>query len=286
MPLTRDSKFDSARDLFQEINRKALANELGGTSEECLINSLKILRKGESSIEHALSKFITNDPRMLAMKARISLIFPRPEPVLITGPTGVGKELLAKALTRSGEPFVSENCAGIPEALVESIFFGHVKGAFTGAHEDKRGLLEEAGEGIIFLDEIGDMPMNLQAKFLRAIQENEIRRVGSTNTVDLHCRFVAATKYDLESRMESGHFREDLFARLMTYQIKVTPLMERTPDIELITKSMIPNGKLDDLIEAKLWPFPEFIMEKIRRFNVRGIETALARRISYGSYDE
>lgn len=277
----RQIQYNEVTDLLKEVGTKARSGELGSTPQECLANAQSLIEKGASSVEHALHKFITADPGMNQMKARVKLLYKRAEPVLITGPTGTGKELLAKALTIPGQPFVAENCAGIPENLVESIFFGHRKGAFTGAHDDHEGLLEQAGEGIIFLDEIGDLPLNIQAKFLRAIQENEIRRVGSTHVIDIQCRFVAATKYDLEKRVEQKLFREDLYARLFTYRVHVTGLVDRKDDIPLITKSKVANPERFSTMP----PFEGKVLEDIYRYNVRGIEAALARWRAYGSYD-
>lgn len=273
--------YDQTNDLLKDIKNKSLSGTLGETAIEQLAAATRILERGASSVDMALDKFVTCDPFMLKVKARIKLLASHHEPVLIIGPTGTGKELLAKALKIPGAPFVAENCAGIPENLVESIFFGHKRGAFTGAIEDKVGLLEKAEDGIIFLDEVGDLPMTLQAKFLRAIQENEIRRVGDVDAIKISCRFVAATKYDLEDRVTKHLFREDLYARLFTYTIRVTGLKDRPGDIPLITKSKMENPEAYD----KLPPFPESVIRDIEKYNVRAIEAALARHNAYESYD-
>lgn len=284
---TREIRYNEATDLIRAAERQLKSGQLGATIAEQRSNALNIILKGTRSIEVGLARFVTEDPAMLEMKSKLRLLYERPEPVLITGPTGTGKEILAKALTRPGSPFIAENCAAIPENLVESVFFGHVKGAFTGAHEDRAGLLEQAEEGIIFLDEIGDMPLSLQAKFLRAIQESEIRRVGGRTIINLDCRFVAATKYDLEERVAQKLFREDLYARLMTFEIKVTGLINRPADIPVITKSLIadPTKYGAPLNEGGMPEFTGATLERIYKFNVRGIETALSRWRAFQSYE-
>lgn len=274
MPLVQTLKYEGTAELLKKIQ---VLSEAGRLTPEGI--KAEIL-KGVNSLQMKLDKFITQDPAMLAMKNRVAVLYTRHDPVLITGPTGVGKELIAKALSIPGYPFVAENCAAIPDNLVESIFFGHKKGSFSGATSDHTGLLKEAGEGVIFLDEIGDMPLSIQAKFLRAIQEAEIRPVGSVKTEEINCRFIAATKHDLLARVEKGAFREDLYARLSTFEVHITGLKDRPGDIEPIKNSLLIT-KEDEVLP----PFPEVILNRIYRFNVRAIETALSRWGAYGSYE-
>ncbi len=158
--------------------------------------------------------------------------------VLICGESGTGKELIASSIyehsARKGRPFVKINCVAIPEGLLESEFFGHEKGSFTGAVEQKKGKFEIADKGTVFLDEIGDMPLSTQAKLLRVLQEKEFERVGGTKTIKVDIRFIAATNKNLPEMIKNGKFREDLYFRLNVFPINIPPLRERKEDILLI----------------------------------------------------
>ena len=159
-------------------------------------------------------------------------------PILVRGETGTGKEMMATFIhmssDRADKPFIVQNCAALPEALLESELFGHVKGAFTGADTTKEGLAHEANRGTLFLDEIGDMPLALQAKVLRLLQEGEVRRVGSTKTEKVDVRVVGATNINLEEKIEAGEFRQDLYYRLNVFPINLPPLRERPSDIPFL----------------------------------------------------
>jgi transcriptional regulator with GAF, ATPase, and Fis domain len=167
--------------------------------------------------------------------AQIDAVAVTPANVLILGESGVGKEMVARAIydksERANKPLVKVNCASIPKELFESEFFGHVKGAFTGAHRDRVGRLQLAGGGTVFLDEVGEIPLDLQGKLLRALQEREFERVGDDRTVKVDVRVVAATNRDLEAEVKAGRFREDLYYRLGVFPIKVPPLRDRREDI-------------------------------------------------------
>jgi two-component system response regulator GlrR len=186
---------------------------------------------------------ITRSPEMLNVLDQAYRIAQREVSVLISGASGTGKELLAnaihKASNRSDKPFVAINCGALPENLLESELFGHAKGAFTGAVAAHPGLFREADGGTLFLDEIGDMPMTLQVKLLRALQERQIRPVGSSKHVDIDVRIISATHKDLHKEMEEGTFREDLYYRLNVVNLKLPSLKSRSEDIPLLARSLL-----------------------------------------------
>jgi two-component system response regulator PilR (NtrC family) len=178
---------------------------------------------------------IGKSPRMTKIYALVCAVAPTKTNILVTGESGTGKELVARAIHEQSErrdgPFVSVNCGAIPEALLESELFGHVKGAFTGADANREGLAEAAAEGTLFMDEITELPLPLQVKLLRFIQEKKIRRVGSTTDIPLDIRFIAATNKNPEEEVKKGRFREDLFYRLNVVRVEMPPLRERKEDI-------------------------------------------------------
>lgn len=189
------------------------------------------------------NNIIARSPRMLDIFDTIRKIADYRTTVLITGESGSGKELIARAIhfnsPRANKPFVAINCSAIPDTLLESELFGYVKGAFTGANKDKKGLFEEANGGTLFLDEVGDLPVPLQVKLLRVIQEEEIRRVGSSTTQKVDVRLITATLKDLSHEMKAGNFREDLYYRLNVLPIHIPPLRERKEDIPLLVEHFL-----------------------------------------------
>ena len=190
---------------------------------------------GDEPLRYRFENFIASSPAMNEVCETIAKVAPTAATVLINGESGTGKEVVARAIhkssTRAGRPWVAVNCAAIPENLLESEMFGHVKGAFTGAVSDKEGLFEAANGGTLFLDEISSMPLILQGKFLRALQEREIRRVGDTRSIPVDVRVVAASNANLEEAVVKGTFRSDLFYRLAVIMIDIPPLRARKEDI-------------------------------------------------------
>ena len=208
------------------------------------IKNNAVLRRETYQMETALHEkytfegMVSKSPAMLDIFSLIRRIAPYISTILITGTTGTGKEVIARACHNLGpdakEPFVTCNCSGMVETLIESQLFGHVRGAFTGAISDKKGLFEAAGRGTIFLDEIGDMPLSFQPHLLRVLQNGEFVRVGSTQTMKTRCRIIAATNADLFEQVKQGLFREDLFFRLSVITINLPLLKDRKEDIPLL----------------------------------------------------
>ena len=207
------------------------------------------LRREVESLRSALGSAAASPDIVAASAAMrsaldvVAKVAPHTTTVLVTGPSGTGKEVLARELhrlsPRAHGPFVAVNCAAIPEALLESELFGHVRGAFTGAVGDHKGLFQEASGGTLFLDEIGELPGPLQAKLLRALQDGEIRRVGDRNTRRVDVRVVAATVRDLAAEAAAGRFREDLFYRLNVVAVALPPLAERPEDVPPLIAAMV-----------------------------------------------
>jgi DNA-binding NtrC family response regulator len=207
-----------------------------------LTNDNMLLRK-ELTKSFSIDDIIGKSSAMTSIFELIKLISSASSNVLITGESGSGKEVIARAIHNSGlrkkKPFIALNCAAIPEQLLETELFGHVKGSFTGATNDKKGLFEEANDGTLFLDEIGDLSLPLQAKLLRVLQEKQIRAVGGNTYKDINIRVIAATHQDLRKMVNTGAFREDLFYRLNVIPVRVPALRERVDDIPLLVESFI-----------------------------------------------
>jgi len=266
-----------------------LAIKLGLMMERTTIAHEKEARPANVSTATAntsaikLQDVVMNAPSMKAIARTIEKVASFPTTLLLTGETGTGKEIIAKALhsegSRRNKPFVAVNCAAIPENLIESELFGHLKGAFTDAYEDRLGLFEQAHEGTILLDEIGELSVQLQVKLLRVLVEDQIRPVGSTKSKTVDVRVVAATSRNLEQRVHSGDFREDLYHRLNVITIHVPPLRQRKEDVPGLVahfcKKFERRLSLDNLSVQ-----PE-AMEKLKAYrwpgNVRELENALER---------
>jgi DNA-binding NtrC family response regulator len=207
-----------------------------------LRQEIKRLR-GELARTYGLTNIIAANPRMSAILDRLEQVADSNATVLITGESGTGKDLLARALhfesSRRQQPFVPVNCAAIPDNLIESELFGHLRGAFTDARQNRVGLFESASGGTLFLDEIGEMPLSLQAKLLRVIETKKIRPVGANEEISVDVRIVAATNIDLQVAIAGGRFRSDLFFRIAMFELHVPPLRERPEDIPLLIKSFL-----------------------------------------------
>jgi len=205
--------------------------------------------------------------------------------VLIQGESGTGKELVARALhsgsTRKNKPFIPLNCGAIPETLLESELFGHKRGAFTDAHADKKGLFAEADQGTLFLDEIGELPLTLQVKLLRVLQEGRVRPLGATRDQELDVRVVAATVRDLRREVEENRFREDLYYRLNVLQINVPPLRDRRDDIMLLVEHFIErnNGRLGTNIRELDPHARKLLLNYPWPGNVRELENTIERAV-------
>lgn len=189
------------------------------------------------------ASIITRSPEMERVLEQARMVATSDVSVLITGPSGSGKELLARAIhdasPRANKPFVAINCGALPEQLLESELFGHARGAFTGAVGDHKGLFQAADGGTLFLDEIGDMPLPLQVKLLRALQERQIRPLGSTQSIPVNVRILSATHRDLGQAMQQGEFREDFFYRLNVVNLKLPSLQERAEDVPLLARHLV-----------------------------------------------
>jgi len=239
--------------------------------------------KSEIGKNYNFENIIAKSSQMLKIFETIKRLSTFDTTVLVSGESGTGKELIAKALhynsKRKNKKFIAVNCGAIPENLMESEFFGHKKGSFTGASSDKTGLFEEANNGTIFLDELGEMPKQLQVKLLRVLQEKEIQRVGDEKTRKIDVRIIAATLKDLEKEVKEGKFREDLFYRLNVINLKLPPLRERKEDlIELINYFILKFNKIHNL---KVKSFPKNVMTKLLNHNwpgnVRELENCIER---------
>ena len=253
--------------------------------EAALRREVSRLRK-EVHKEYSFHHILGKSKPMQAVFDLIKRVADSPTNILITGESGTGKELVAKAIhynsDRKEAPFVPVNCAAIPEQLLESELFGHMRGSFTDARMDKRGLFEEAQKGTLFLDEISELPIMLQAKLLRAIQEKEIRRVGATKPISVDVRIIAATNLNLAEEAKAKRFREDLYYRLNVIELKLPPLRDRREDILLLVEGFLKKcgevrGKeVKGVSESAL----AMLMDYTWPGNVRELENVIERAVT------
>ena len=254
------------------------------------VNERRHARRQLAALEHRLrraegnSKLVGTGPAMERVFKLISKVAPTDSSVLIRGETGCGKELVARALhdssLRAEQPMVAVNCGALPENLIESELFGHCRGAFTGADTARTGLFEVADGGTIFLDEIGELPLSMQAKLLRVLETGDIRRLGDNQTVNVNVRVICATHRDLEQMVEEGSFREDLMFRINTFEILVPALRERTEDIPVLAKHLLRRHRSDGSDDAL---FTDLAMQELQSHQWPGNVRELANVIEHAA---
>ena len=235
--------------------------------------------------EHNFEEIVGNSPALLALLKQVDQVAPTNATVLISGETGTGKELVARAIhnasSRKDRPLVKVNCAAISAGLVESELFGHVKGAFTGAIERRTGRFELANGGTIFLDEVSELPLDTQVKLLRVLQEQEFEPVGSSQSVEVDVRIIAATNRDLHEAVRKGRFREDLFYRLNVFPIQVPPLRERTEDIPVLAMFFV--SRFAQRFDKKIDAISQDAMAQLSSYswpgNIRELQNIIERAV-------
>ena len=270
-----------------------LRNALAAAVDRRRIVLRRVAAQREEAKDDAFAGIIGESQSLKEVLSRGARVLPHGDAtILILGETGTGKELLARALhdggPRRGAPFVAVNCSALPDRLIESELFGHERGAFTDARASKPGLFEVADGGTLFLDEMGDLPLELQAKFLRVLQDKEIRRVGGTKSRRVDVRIVAATNENLTHAIQNGSFREDLYFRLSVITLTLPPLRERGDDVLLLARAL-----LSDLAAHHKLPRPDVNLEVRRSLmsyhwpgNVRELRNALERALLLSSPGE
>jgi len=252
---------------------------------------LDTIRRALSRLDALDQEIISSSSEMEAVKKMILKVARSTSTVLIRGESGTGKELIARAIhsqsPRDAQMFQAVNCAAINENLLESELFGHEKGAFTGAHAEKKGLFEVADKGTLFLDEIGELDITMQAKLLRALQEREIRRVGGTRPIKIDVRVVAATNRDLRAMVQDGRFRDDLYYRINVLSIDVPPLRERREDIPVLIDFFLRKHTRNTsrLIKGLTADARKVILDYAWPGNVRQLESAIERAILLAESD-
>lgn len=261
-------------------------------AHQALQREVKQLRQQQQESPDGITGMVGKSRAMRRLYQHIAQVAPAQGAVLILGESGSGKELVAQAIhrqsARSEQPFIAVNCAGIPAELMESEFFGHAAGAFTGARNARQGLFKEADGGTLLLDEIAEMPLLLQAKLLRVLQEGKIRPVGSDQEYSIDVRILAATHQDLEQKVEAGSFRADLFYRLETFSLQVPPLRERADDLELLADVFL--QKLKQQQPKNVQGISPETLDCLYRYpfpgNVRELQNAIERAFTFADSTE
>ncbi len=272
---------------FNYLTKPVNADELLSVAKEAIekydLRRENLSLKSELREKYAFSNIIGKSAVMQEVFDTISMVARSQSSVLITGESGTGKELVARAIhfnsERSEQPFHTIDCTSIPADIMESELFGHEKGAFTGAHERKIGLLEHANRGSVFFDEIGDLDIGLQKKLLRFLQEREIRRLGGKERISLDVRIISATNRDLEQEVKAKQFREDLYYRLNVVTLQIPPLRERKDDIPLLAQYFV--EKLNRIEGKNIKGFEDNVLEAFAMYhwpgNVRELENTVER---------
>ena len=268
------------RTMFLDITEKVLMEQ-----EKARLEAQNVYLQEEIKGTHNFEELIGGSTSLKKVLKNVERVAPTDSTVLITGETGTGKELIARAIhnlsPRKGRPLVKVNCAAIPAGLIESELFGHEKGAFTGALTKKMGRFELADKGTIFLDEIGELPLDLQSKLLRVLQEGEFERVGGTQTFKVNVRVIAATNRDLEQQSKTGHYRPDLYYRLNVFPIHLPALREREGDIPLLVQYFVRKFAVN--FGKKIDRIPERMMSALQRYqwpgNIRELEHVIERAV-------
>jgi len=293
MSMTREEEApftDEEVDLLVHVSRQlALAIENSTTYREMTEMKDQLatepLMEDETRFDRNICGMVGESQAFQEVLRNIQIVAPTDATVLVQGETGTGKELIAQALhelsKRNRHPFIKVNCAAIPATLLESELFGHEKGSFTGAFAQKIGRFEMAHKGTLFLDEIGEMPLELQSKLLRAIQEQEIERVGGNRTIHVDIRLIAATNRNLKQMVEEGKFRSDLYYRLHVFPLNVPSLRERREDIPLLTRYFV--QKHAQRMGRNIETIPSFALEALTRYdwpgNIRELQNVLERSV-------
>lgn len=269
-----DRLLDELRSTVQQVSETlALKNEAGYLRRE--------LRR-LTGLDH----MIGTSPKMRAIFELIQNIAPQSSRVLITGESGTGKELVARAIhensARAKAPFITINCGAFPETLLESELFGYLRGAFTGANDNRQGLFQAAHGGTLFMDEIGNMSVTMQVKLYRVLQEGKVRPIGSTEEADVDVRVIAATNKDLEKEIAEGRFREDLYYRLSVIPLHLPPLRERREDIPLLAREFL--GRYSRAMNKKITGIDPEAMRRLEVYdwpgNVRELENTIERAVA------
>ncbi len=266
-----------------DLNRLLNTVRIALDRKELVVENTRLKKKVGKKYE-----MIGDSPAINHIKEMIEKVAPTEARVLITGPNGTGKELVAHWLHQKSErskgPMIEVNCAAIPSELIESELFGHVKGAFTSANKDRAGKFEAANGGTIFLDEVGDMSLSAQAKVLRALQENKVQRVGSDRDIKVDVRVIAATNKNLKKEIAEGNFREDLYHRLAVILVKVPPLNDRRDDIPILIEYF--SKKIADEHGTSVKKFSEKAIKLLQGYdwtgNIRELRNVVERLIILG----